>query len=245
MTIQPNKAIVGSNAFAHQSGIHQDGMLKHGATYEIINPSVVGQASTSIVLGKLSGRSGLKSRLEELGFSDIVGDVARFEEIFVKFKALADTKSQVLDADLMALVSNGTNLSARYVLYDLQVVTSVRNIHIQDRNLPPATATIVLVDKQDSIEPRMDASTGNGPISAIFNCIDRLLHLCDEIEVDGYDVKSVTGGSDALGTAFVRIRSRKNVHQYYQGHGIHCDILTASALAYIDAINRYVSDTKK
>jgi 2-isopropylmalate synthase len=251
MLVQPNKAIVGANAFAHQSGIHQDGMLKHGETYEIMKPSVVGQPSTSIVLGKLSGRNGLRSRLEDLGYSEIVLDAERFNAFFVKFKALADTKNQVHDHDLIALISEEGNREQKplLILRDLQVVSSghQRPDDSGMHDAPTATATIVLQDYRglvDSPTILMDAALGSGPIQAIFKCINRLLQLDEKVELVGFDVKSVTEGADALGSVHVRLRARQDDMSqgekslYFQGYGTNCDILTASALAYLDAVNR-------
>jgi 2-isopropylmalate synthase len=225
--VQRNKAIVGENAFAHESGIHQDGMLKHKSTYEIMVPADVGWAESRNVLGKHSGRHAFKTRLDELGYrlSEDVLNVA-----FEKFKTLCDKKKEIYDADLDAIVEDQLeNAEQLFRLKNLQVVASTSGI---------PTATVTLVDSS-GVEIT-DAATGDGPIDAMFVVIQRITHISGTLY--NYEVRSVTGGKDAQGEAIVELmHSERKV----RGRGVSTDILEASAKAYLAAINRIRTLQKK
>jgi 2-isopropylmalate synthase len=220
LSVQRNKAIVGENAFAHEAGIHQDGVLKYRETYEIMDPATVGIPKTSLVLGKHSGRHAFRERVIFLGYS--LSD-EQLESAFVKFKALADKKKEVFDEDIEALVDEQLKLNGGlWELVGLQVTAGSNTV---------PTATVSLRDSNGQI--LQDASVGDGPVDAIFSSIQRLtgikMHLTD------YRIRSVTKGKEALGEAHVQLEhSGKQIH----GRGLSTDILEASARAYLAAINR-------
>ncbi len=224
--VQRNKAIVGENAFAHESGIHQDGMLKSRDTYEIMTPELVGYPKTKIVLGRHSGRHGLKVRLEELGY-----DVSQDEliEIYSSFTKLADKKKEIFDDDLRMIM--GDSISRKddyYVLENLQVSSGSKSI-------PSAVVTIRTND-----EVLQESSIGDGPIDAVFNAIERALNITPEVE--SYNVRSVTSGRQAMGEVLVRIRTKNN--RSFTGRGVSTDIIEASALAYLSAQNKKIVNQK-
>lgn len=226
--VQPNKAIVGANAFAHESGIHQDGMLKNNKTYEIMNPEDIGLLSTQIPLGPRSGKHALKSRLEQLGFKNITPEA--LQEIYDKFIKLADKKKRVDDRDLVSLTTDKSLGSEIPVIFEL--------VHVQvtcgSSGLP--TASVMLRDQRDKTNLLKGAELGTGPVDAICKCIRKLSKAeCTLIE---FSIKSVTEGIDSLGEVIIRIQDDKT-KAIYSGHAANTDILLASALAYLKAINRY------
>jgi 2-isopropylmalate synthase len=225
--VQRNKAIVGENAFAHESGIHQDGMLKHKGTYEIMTPSDVGWAQSTNVLGKHSGRHAFKTRLDELGYRMNEDEL---NIAFGKFKTLCDKKKEIYDEDLEAIVEDQfENAEQLFKLKSLQVVAG--------SNATPM-ATVTLLDSSGA--QITDAATGDGPIDAMFAVIQRLTHISATLV--SYEVRSVTGGKDAQGEATVElIHSDRKV----RGRGVSTDILEASAKAYLAAINRIRTVNKK
>ncbi len=237
MVVQPNKAVVGANAFAHEAGIHQDGMLKNADTYEIMKPESVGAAKSALVLGKHSGRHALESRLRELGHQL---DKAALSETFDRFKALADRRKQITDADLEALVVNtAESLSVAYVLDSLQVSAGHHGL---------ATATVRLRRPDGAVATH--ASVGTGPVDAIYKAIDTLLPTNRSLME--YTVHSVTEGIDALGQVTVRVhaprmegrlnpQSEQGQGLFFSGSGAHTDVLIASAQAYLAAVNRHIS----
>jgi 2-isopropylmalate synthase len=224
--VQPNKAIVGENAFAHESGIHQDGMLKNRDTYEIITPEMVGVPKTKIILGRHSGRHGLKSRLIELGytFSD-----EELNKIYQHFTQLADKKKEVFDEDLRVIM--GDEIFKEYNIYGLEQL----QVHSGTHTIPTATVQIRIKDKIVQ-----ESATGDGPVDAVFNAIDRAIK--SGYKVESYHVRSVTSGRQAMGEIQVRIRDGERVHT---GRGISTDIIEASAKAYLQAINLFESDKKE
>jgi 2-isopropylmalate synthase len=219
--VAPNKAIVGANAFAHEAGIHQDGMLKHASTYEIMTPETVGADGSTLVLGKHSGRHALRRRLTAMGYHL---DDERFLEVFTRFKELADRKKIVNDRDL-AVLATGAHEHAPpgWVLEQLQVTSGTHSI---------PTATVRLRDK-DGTE-RVASSTGSGPIDASCRAVNAVLGEIAELQ--GYTVRNVTEGIEALGEVTVRVRDFYS-SQVYVGHGAHTDVVAASAEAYVDALN--------
>ncbi len=224
IVVQPNKAIVGANAFAHSSGIHQDGVLKERSTYEIIDPVEVGAGGTSIVLTARSGRHALKHRLTELGFNLEGSD---FEEIYAAFLDLADKKKEVWDEDLEALVSDRERgLSEIYHLERVQVVCGEPGI---------PTATVELVDADGVC--LVDSSHGTGPVDAVYRAVNRIIDVDNELIE--FSVKSVTKGIDAQGEVTIRVRS--GAGDVFTGRGSHTDIIVASGKAYINALNRLMT----
>ncbi len=226
--VQPNKAIVGANAFAHESGIHQDGMLKHAGTYEIMTPESVGLTRSSLVMGKHSGRHAFKAKLAELGFGEL-GDNA-IEDAFRRFKDLADRKKEVFDEDLVALVDDEVgraNDRVRFV--SLQVVAGSKGPQLADLELE---IDGVVVNVQ---------SRGNGPVDAVFNAITKLMPQ-PRAKLLLYQVHAVTAGTDAQAEVTVRLEENgKTVN----GQGADPDTLVASARAYVNALNKLLTKREK
>jgi 2-isopropylmalate synthase len=227
LVVQPNKAIVGQNAFAHESGIHQDGVLKEKSTYEIITPEEIGLSSNSLVLGKHSGRHAFRDRLGDLGFS-LEND--EIDKLFEKFKLLADKKKTVYDEDLVALVED--ELAQVPELFQLDY------LHISTGNTTVPTATVRLKKGEELFE---DAACGDGPVEATYNTIDRITGIKGKL-LD-YALRAVTGGKDAQGEVVVKVQIDSRV---ITGKGTSTDILEASARAYLNALNRvlYLKDKK-
>ncbi len=220
LAVARNKAVVGENAFAHEAGIHQDGILKNRETYEIMDPASVGIPKSSLVLGKHSGRHAFRDRVTQLGYK--IND-EQINAAFDKFKALADKKKEVFDEDLEALVDDQLELSAGlWQLTGLQVTSGSNTI---------PTATVTLTDSNGQIV--QDASIGDGPVDAIYSAIQRLTGI--RASLLDYRIRAVSKGKDALGEVHVEIdhNDRK-----IRGRGLSTDILEASALAYLTAINR-------
>ena len=223
--VQPNKAVVGANAFRHQSGIHQDGVIKMPATYEIIDPQRVGVPSSSLVMGKLSGRHAFRERLAELGYTL---PEAGFERVFVAFKALADKKKEVSDRDIESLMAEDKRTTTEYYhLERLQVTCG-------DRGIP--TAAVKLSGPGGT--ELADASLGTGPVDAVYRAINRLVGVPNTLVE--FTVNSITGGIDAIGEVLIRIESDG---VSYTGRGADMDIIVASAKAYMNALNRLLSAT--
>jgi 2-isopropylmalate synthase len=221
--VQPNKAIVGVNAFRHQSGIHQDGLIKMRQTYEIMDPREVGVPSSSLVLGKLSGRHAFKERLAELGFSLSNDDLNR---AFQAFKDLADKKKEVSDKDIESLVAEELRTANEYFHMErLQVSCG-------DQGLP--TAAVKLIDPKGRV--MADAALGTGPIDAVYQAINRIVKVQNTLTE--FTVKSVTEGIDAIGEVLIRIESDG---VSYSGRGADTDIIVASAKAYLNALNRLLA----
>ncbi len=227
MAVQPNKAIVGANAFAHESGIHQDGVLKNRLTYEIIDARTIGLSSTRLSLGKLSGRSAFRARREELGYGLEREDL---DDAFARFKELADRKREITDRDLEAIVSEQAQQpDAQYTLKLVQVSTGT--------NLQPtATVTLVTADGAELT----GAAIGTGPVDAVCQALNALARVPNELVE--FSVKSVTEGIDAMGEVTIRLR-----HQgvLYSGHAADTDIVVAAAQAFIHALNRLVQGTER
>ncbi|HEV2129407.1 MAG TPA: 2-isopropylmalate synthase [Thermomicrobiales bacterium] len=223
LQVQVNKAIVGANAFAHEAGIHQDGMLKERTTYEIMNPEDVGWEGTRLVLGKHSGRAGFKNALKELG---LVLDGDQVQGVYERFLELADRKKKVTGADISALVADEVaGEEGRYELVRWNAAIGTGGA---------ATASVVL--SQDGREIAGDGE-GNGPVNALYAAIDNAVQIGNELEY--YHVEAVTPGEDAQGQVHVRIRVGQNL---YSGHGLATDIVEASAKAYLSALSRVDQD---
>ncbi|MCX5779606.1 MAG: 2-isopropylmalate synthase [Firmicutes bacterium] len=220
MLIQPNKAIVGANAFAHEAGIHQDGVLKERSTYEIMSPELVGVFKSNLVLGKHSGRHAFKDRLQELGYSL---DEAEFERAFDGFKEIADKKKEINDDDLEALVKDRAKAVPERFSLDY--------LHISCGTSVIPTATVKLAIEGKVFEA---VSTGAGPVEAACHAVDRITDIYGKM-ID-YKLHAVSAGKDALGEVVSAIQIEDNV---YNGRGLSTDILEASVKSYINAINKY------
>ncbi len=219
--VQPNKAIVGANAFAHESGIHQDGVLKHRETYEIMRAEDVGWTTNRLTLGKLSGRSAFKSRLAELGV-ELASEEA-LNAAFARFKELADKKREIFDEDIMALISD-ESVTPELEHYRLVYLQS----HSQTGEVPQARLTLVLGNEESQTE-----ASGSGPVDAVFRAIEAVARSGAELLL--YSVNSITTGTDAQGEVTVRLSRDGRV---VNGQGADTDIVVASAKAYLDALNR-------
>ncbi|MPZ98519.1 MAG: 2-isopropylmalate synthase [Dehalococcoidia bacterium] len=224
MAVQPHKAIIGKNAFRHSSGIHQDGVLKMRETYEIMDPATIGIPSGSnIVLTKVSGRHGLRARLGELGASP---DDAEFERVYNAFKDVADAKDEVDDRDLMAILSEQTQIQ-------VDEAWTLDLVQVSSSNHGSPTATVRLTGPDDDLYE--DAAIGTGPVDAIYRAINRVTQV--ENELTEFSVKAVTEGIDAQGEVTIRIEAHG---QTFQGRAADTDILVASARAYLHALNRSI-----
>ena len=222
---QPNKAIVGRNAFAHESGIHQDGVLKHKETYEIMSAEDIGlDVKDTIVLGKHSGRHAFKKKLESLGFNDISEE--ELNTLFMKFKKLADKKKEIYDEDIIALLNDVSDKTPKvYELISLQLSDC-------SDGMPSAAAKIKYEDKIF-----IDAAIGEGTIDAIFKVIDRISGVNGKLM--DYKVEAVSEGKDALAKVMVKVIFDEN-KPAVMGHGLSIDTMLASARAYINALNNYI-----
>lgn len=218
--VQPNKAIVGANAFAHSSGIHQDGVLKERTTYEIIDPHDVGIQESKIVLSARSGRHALQHRLTELGFQ--ISD-EQIERIYTRFLDLADRKKEIYDEDLQAIVTDET--SAVHLTYELMHV----QVSCGDKLIP--TATVSVRDAKGSLF--VDSCHGTGPVDAVYKAINRIVNVPNELIE--FSIQAVTQGIDALAEVTIRIRQGNDI---YTGRGAHSDIVVASGKAYLHALNK-------
>jgi len=220
MLVQPNKAIVGANAFAHESGIHQDGVLKNKLTYEIMDAQSIGLTDNQIVLGKHSGRHAFGARLKELGFELSETEV---NKAFLKFKDLADKKKEISDWDLEAIVNDEIQQAPELFRLELVQVSCGSNAR--------PTATITLISPTG--EELTDAAIGTGPVDAIYKAINRVVNVPNQLIE--YSVQSVTAGIDAIGEVTIRLRYNDRM---FSGHAANTDIIVASAQAYVNALNR-------
>ncbi len=229
--VQPNKAIVGANAFAHSSGIHQDGVLKDRTTYEIIDPRDVGVPDSAIILSARSGRHGLRHRLVELGY---ILDEGQFEKVYERFLKVADQKKTVDTRDLEAIVSDEARMffEETYHLEQVQVSCGSRSIPTATVRIKGPDGTVVC-----------DADHGTGPVDAVYRAINRVIG--EPNELIEYSVQAVTEGIDAVGRVTIRIQAEKPVNggarRTFSGHGADTDVITASAKAYMFALNRLIA----
>jgi len=222
MHIQANKAIVGNNAFAHESGIHQHGVLSNRQTYEIMTPESIGLKQSQMVLGKHSGRHAFEERLKELGFSNLTHD--EINSAFHRFKDLADKKKFIMDKDIEALINEK--------VLEVPETYELEYFHISSGNTLVATSTVKIRSDNEAYE---EAACGDGPVDATFKAIDRAVGV--EVTLEDYYLRAVTSGKDALGEVTVKIRKNGDV---YIGRGLSTDVIEASAKAYINAINKMV-----
>lgn len=223
VNVQPNKAIVGSNAFAHESGIHQHGMLSEKSTYEIMTPESIGLSQNRMVLGKHSGKHAFEDRLKEMGYNL---SYEAIEAAFEKFKNLADKKKVVLDRDIEALVGENTS--------DIPDIFELESFQISSGNRIISTSTVSLKRNDEILT---EAATGDGPVDAAFNAIERAVGV--NMELVDYGLRAVTGGKDALGEVTVRVSKDDKI---FVGRGVSTDVIEASVKAYLNAINRTFSE---
>ena len=224
MHVARNKAIVGSNAFAHEAGIHQHGMIKHAATYEIMRPQDVGISDTNLVLGKHSGRHALRQRISEMGFEL---EDAEFEQVFADFKDLADRKKEIVDADLEAMILH-TQIADEQVweLQELQVTSSTNR---------RSTAAVQLISAQHG--SKEEAAVANGPIEAVFAAIEKAAQV--DLSLASFDVRNISNGEDSQGEVTVIVNADGKI---YRGRGVSPDIIEAGARALLQSINRIERD---
>jgi 2-isopropylmalate synthase len=218
MPVQPNKAVVGRNAFAHSSGIHQDGVLKHRENYEIMDPADVGINESSILLTARSGRAALKHRLELLGF-ELTKE--KLDEVYEQFLKLADRKKDIRDDDIALLVGDATRQERRIKLDFLQVLTG--------KNLTP----MAIVRLDISGEKFEATSSGNGPVDAAIKAVKQIIHR--QVTIEEFLVQAITRGSDDIGKVHMQIEYNDGI---FHGFGAHTDIVTASVEAFLDAVNK-------
>ncbi|ABR49586.1 2-isopropylmalate synthase [Alkaliphilus metalliredigens QYMF] len=223
MKVQHNKAIVGENAFAHESGIHQHGMLANKSTYEIMTPESIGLSKNQLVLGKHSGSHALEDRLKELGYEI---SKEKLNEVFKEFKILADRKKVIYDRDLEALVQDQKQ--------NFEEIYQLKEFVINCGNIITSTANIKLIKDGKELE---EVAKGFGPIDAAFKAIDNIVG--GDFKLEDYSVESVTEGEDALGEAVVKIKRNNEI---YNGRGLSTDVVEASIKAYINAINKMMSE---
>ncbi len=240
MVVQPNKAIVGANAFAHEAGIHQDGMLKHHQTYEIMRPETVGLHASKLVLGKHSGRHAFRTRIEELGYSDL--DSEELDAAFKRFKRLADKKKVVTDADIEAIIADE--------VYQPPEIWKLNHIQIScgDHSIPTASVSLCGPDGEEY----RDAALGTGPVDACYQAINRIIGVRNRLME--FTINAVTEGLDAQAEAMIRIQPENGEQEYglnpqtnqafvrsFSGHGASTDIVVASARAYLSALNKMLA----
>ncbi|RMF51143.1 MAG: 2-isopropylmalate synthase, partial [Anaerolineae bacterium] len=236
ITVQPNKAIVGANAFAHEAGIHQDGMLKHNRTYEIMRPEDVGVSKSNLVLGKHSGRHALRARLAEMGH---VLDEDELDQAFRRFKKLADRKKRITDLDLEALIADE--------FYQPLSVYSLDGLQVTCGTIGMPTATVRLRGPDGVIHTH--AAMGTGPVDATYKAINAIVQTPNTLLE--YNVHAITEGIDALGEVTVRVQADNGQQsidpqtetvypRVFGGHGADTDIIVASAKAYVNALNKLI-----
>jgi 2-isopropylmalate synthase len=226
--VQPNKAIVGANAFAHEAGIHQDGVLKHRETYEIMRAEDVGWSANKLVLGKHSGRAAVKARFEELGITFESPD--ELNEAFARFKDLADKKREIFEEDLQALAGHiaDSSVEEKYRLQTLEVLSKTNTI-------PNAHVTLSVDGEDVSTEAQ-----GSGPVDATFKAIEKIAHSGADLKL--YSVNAITQGTDSQGDVTVRLERKGKI---VNGVGADTDIVCASAKAYLHALNLLESDNQR
>jgi 2-isopropylmalate synthase len=240
MVVQPNKAIVGANAFAHEAGIHQDGMLKNQLTYEIMRPETVGLHASTLVLGKHSGRHAFRVRLEDLGYDDL--DKEELDQAFKRFKRLADKKKVVTDADIEAIIADE--------IYQPPEIWKLNHIQVScgDHSIPTVSVSLTGPDGTTY----MDAALGTGPVDAAYQAINRIIG--ESPKLTEFSINAVTEGLDAQAEATIRIQPDAGDHKYglnpqtsqhyartFSGHGASTDIVVASARAYLSALNKMLA----
>lgn len=228
VSVQPNKAIVGANAFAHEAGIHQHGVLAEKSTYEIMTPESIGLSQNTMVLGKHSGRHAFEDRLKTMGYNLAKQEL---DETFEKFKILADKKKVVQDADIEVLLAQKA--------VEIPEVYKLDRFVINTGNTITATASVRLVKQNGENVTIEEVSTGDGPVDAAFKAIEKIVGV--NFTLEDYKLRSVTEGQDAQGEAYVKIRRDAKI---YTGKGVSTDVFEASVLSYMNAINKMIYEEK-
>ncbi|MCL2334991.1 MAG: 2-isopropylmalate synthase, partial [Endomicrobia bacterium] len=231
IAVQVNKAIVGANAFAHEAGIHQDGVLKARETYEIMRPSDVGVPESSLVLGKHSGRHAFFKRIKDLGYKL---EVKTLEQLFEKFKILADKKKVIFDEDIVALIEEDT--SSGHEIFSLEYLSAVSGTG----TIPTATVRLSKNEKKDKPAILQEAACGSGPVDAAYKAIDKITGM--DLKLSDYSLRAVSSGEDALGEVQIKAAYDGAV---YSGKGTSTDIVEASVKAYMQAVNKAKMFNKK
>jgi 2-isopropylmalate synthase len=221
--IQPNKAVVGANAFAHESGVHVDGVLKERTTYEIMTPETIGLSGSRMVLGRHTGRHGFADRCKQLGYKL---NEQELEHAYQRFLEIADKKKEVFDEDVAVIINDEIRVVIEHI-YELQYL----HVACGTGTLPTASVKMKIGD-----EIKQAAACGDGPVDAAYEAIREATGLSPKLE--SYSIRAITGGKEALGEATVRISENGRT---FIGRGISTDIIEASAKAYVDAINRMVA----
>lgn len=235
MLVQRNKAIVGQNAFAHEAGIHQDGILKERTTYEIMRAEDVGFVGANLVLGKHSGRHAIRSRVIELGYQ--LGE-PQLQQVYDDFIALADKKKNVYDADIVALIDNRMNVSPdRWKLVQFHITAGTGTIPTATVELKDESAPVSVSTNGNHSTVFRDAAIGDGPVDAVCKAMERIIGITAELK--DYQVRAVSGGEDAQGEASVEIIY---LGRRYHGKAVSTDVIEASALAYLKALNKALGD---
>jgi 2-isopropylmalate synthase len=244
IVVQPNKAIVGANAFAHEAGIHQDGMLKSHLTYEIMRPETVGLSTSRLILGKHSGRHAFRVRLKDLGYEDLTEE--EINQAFERFKKWADKKKDVTDADIEAIIADE--------VYQPPEIWHLNHIHVScgDNTMPTASVSLTGPDNQ----LYEDAALGHGPVDALYQAINRMVKVPNMLSE--FSIKAITEGMDAAGEVTIRIQPADDdqhqslnpqtgeaVRRTFSGRGVSTDIIVASARAYVNALNRLIADRER
>jgi len=230
MVVQANKAIVGANAFAHESGIHQDGVLKNKRTYEIMDAEAIGMEDNQLVLGKHSGRAAFRSRLKDMGYEQM--NDADLAQAFSRFKEVADKKKEITSLDIEAIINDQIRVQpeSRFKLDTIQVICG-------DSNIP--TATIRMYDAEKDTE-FTGHSIGTGPVDAAFMCIKQMVGEVETMKLHDYAVAAISGGIDAIGEVTVRVKDVET-GQLYFGRAVNTDIIVSSAHAFMNACNRMLA----
>jgi 2-isopropylmalate synthase len=241
MVIQPNKAIVGANAFAHEAGIHQDGMLKNHQTYEIMRPETVGLSASRLVLGKHSGTHAFRVRLREMGYDNLSEEAIK--AAMKRLKAVADVKKMITDADIEAIIADE--------VYQPTTIWQLNHIQVScgDHSIPTASVSLT---GPDGVEYR-DAALGSGPVDAVYQAINRIVGVQNRLTE--FSINAVTEGIDAVAETTIRIQPCAGEEEYrvnpqtnqpflrtFSGHGASTDIVVASARAYLSALNKMLAD---
>jgi 2-isopropylmalate synthase len=244
IVVQPNKAIVGANAFAHEAGIHQDGMLKSHLTYEIMRPEAVGLATSRLVLGKHSGRHAFRVRLNELGYADLTEE--EINQTFERFKKWADKKKVVADADIEAIITDE--------VYQPPEIWHLNHIQVSCGDNIMPTASVSLTGPDNGVYE--DAALGYGPVDALYKAINRIVGMPNTL--NEFSIKAITEGMDSAGEVTIRIQpadedqdqsinpqTGETVVRTFSGRGVSTDIIVASARAYVNALNRLISGRQR
>ena len=223
----PNKAIVGSNAFAHESGIHQDGIIKKRETYEIMRAQDIGLSHNRLVLGKHSGRNALKTRLNQLGFSLTPDEL---NHVFDRFKELADQKKEIYDEDLEVIASDDLAKTNEWSVVDVSITMNLKS---------KPRATVKLTNRAGKIHTQK--ATGTGPVDAAYQAVNQIIQ--EPVKLSEFSMNTVTAGIDAQAIVTVKVYTQK--HKTYTGRSAHTNMIVASVRSYVSALNKVITNKKR